>query len=65
MDFDWLPQIDTTDILSVIVILQTGIILGRTPKPVAKLDGKTNLFNAEEIKAWHANRPGSPVKNHP
>lgn len=38
---------------------------GRTPKPVAKLDGKTNLFDAEEIKAWHANRPGSPVKNHP
>lgn len=36
MDFNWLPQIDTTDILSVIVILQTGIILGRTPKQEGK-----------------------------
>ena len=37
----------------------------RTPEPVAHLDGRTPLWDAEEIKTWHQNRPGSPVKNHP
>ena len=35
---------------------------GRTPQPVAHLDGRTPLWDAEEVKAWHANRPGSPIK---
>ena len=35
---------------------------GRTPQPVAHLDGRTPLWAAEEVKAWHANRPGSPIK---
>ncbi|OSQ14682.1 helix-turn-helix transcriptional regulator [Corynebacterium diphtheriae] len=37
----------------------------RTPAPVAHLDGRTPLWDAEEVKTWHASRPGSPVKNHP
>ncbi|MDK7179934.1 hypothetical protein QP446_04020 [Corynebacterium riegelii] len=38
---------------------------GRTPAPLAHFDGRTPLRDAEEVKTWHANRPGSPVKNHP
>lgn len=37
----------------------------RTPPHVATILGKTHLWDAEDIKAWNANRPGSPVKNHP
>lgn len=37
---------------------------GRVPTPGGQL-GKTPLWNAEEVKTWHANRPGSPVRNHP
>ncbi|KAB3522884.1 hypothetical protein GC425_04065 [Corynebacterium sp. zg254] len=37
----------------------------RTPAYVATILGKTRLWDAEDVKAWHANRPGSPVKNHP
>lgn len=35
------------------------------PTPVAHLDGRTPLWDAEEIKAWHARRPGSPVPGAP
>ena len=35
------------------------------PGPVAHLNPRLALWDAEEVKAWHANRPGSPVKNHP
>ncbi|QPK79870.1 hypothetical protein G7Y31_04020 [Corynebacterium lizhenjunii] len=38
---------------------------GRTPAPVATILGKTHLYDAEEVKAWHAARPGSPVRNAP
>lgn len=38
---------------------------GRTPEPVAHLDGRTPLWDAEEVQNWHAKRPGSPVKKHP
>lgn len=38
---------------------------GRTPTPAGMLDGKTPLWDAEQVKAWHAARPGSPVPNHP
>lgn len=38
---------------------------GRTPAPVAQLDGKTNLWFADDIKTWHANRPGSPIPGAP
>lgn len=38
---------------------------GRTPEPVGMLDKRSPLWDAEEIKTWHKNRPGSPVKNHP
>jgi len=24
--------------------------------------GRTPLWDAEEVKTWHANRPGSPIK---
>lgn len=37
----------------------------RTPEPVAHLDGRTPLWDAEEVRTWNANRPGSPVRNHP
>ena len=33
---------------------------GRCPRIVAHLDQRTPLWDAEEVKAWHANRPGSP-----
>ncbi len=38
---------------------------GRAPKPITHLDKRTPLFDAEEVKAWHAARPGSPVRNAP
>ncbi|GAA1471777.1 hypothetical protein P4N68_10580 [Corynebacterium felinum] len=38
---------------------------GRTPKAVAMLGKGSPLWDAEEVKHWHANRSGSPVKNHP
>ena len=33
---------------------------GRTPPIVARLDKRTPLWDAEAVKNWHANRPGSP-----
>lgn len=38
---------------------------GRTPNQVADLGPRTPLWDAEEVATWHANRPGSPVPNHP
>lgn len=38
---------------------------GRTPAAVCHLDKRTPLWDSEEIKTWHASRPGSPVQNHP
>ncbi|MCQ9352634.1 hypothetical protein NQ015_06775 [Corynebacterium sp. 153RC1] len=38
---------------------------GRTPQKVAHLDNRTPLWDADEVKNWHANRPGSPVRNNP
>lgn len=38
---------------------------GRTPAFVATLLGNIRLWDAEEVKAWHDSRPGSPVPNHP
>ncbi|QPK78386.1 hypothetical protein G7Y31_07340 [Corynebacterium lizhenjunii] len=35
---------------------------GRTPQPVAMLDKRSPLWDAEEVKTWHAARPGSPVQ---
>ncbi len=35
------------------------------PEATQHLDGRTPLWDAEEVKAWHAARPGSPVKNAP
>ncbi|WP_313770388.1 hypothetical protein [Corynebacterium anserum] len=35
------------------------------PNYVATILGKTRLWDAEEVKAWHAQRPGSPIPNHP
>lgn len=37
---------------------------GRTPESVGHFDQRTPLWDAKEVKAWHAARPGSPVKNH-
>ncbi|MBK4151020.1 hypothetical protein GWO60_06665 [Corynebacterium macginleyi] len=34
----------------------------RTPAPVAMLDGRSALWLAEDIKRWHAARPGSPAQ---
>ena len=39
--------------------------LKNVPKPVAQLDARSPLWDAEEVKAWHAARPGSPVPNAP
>lgn len=36
-----------------------------TPAPVAHLNPRLALWDAGEVRAWDANRPGSPVKNHP
>lgn len=30
-----------------------------------QLNQRTPLWDAEEVKVWHANRPGSPVRNAP
>ena len=38
---------------------------GRTPSLVTHLDKRTPLWDAEEVKQWHANRPGSPVPGAP
>lgn len=38
---------------------------GRTPPPIANLDARTPLWDAEEVKTWRANRPGSPVPGAP
>ncbi|QCB28933.1 hypothetical protein [Corynebacterium endometrii] len=38
---------------------------GRTPEPVTQLDARTPLWDAEEVRTWHAGRPGSPVPNRP
>nr|WP_234456641.1 hypothetical protein [Corynebacterium macginleyi] len=41
---------------------------GRThpsPQPVTHLDGRTPLWDAAEVRAWHSSRPGSPVRNAP
>lgn len=35
------------------------------PQPVAHLDGRTPLWDALEVQAWHAARPGSPVPGAP
>lgn len=35
------------------------------PQPATHLDARTPLWYADEVKDWHANRPGSPVTNHP
>ncbi|CAB1037046.1 hypothetical protein FRC0549_01073 [Corynebacterium diphtheriae] len=37
----------------------------RTPNPVTTWGKSSPLWDAEEVKTWHANRPGSPVKNNP
>ncbi|AKK11780.1 hypothetical protein [Corynebacterium uterequi] len=34
---------------------------GRTPAYVATILGKTRLWDADEVRQWHANRPGSPI----
>ena len=36
-----------------------------SPKPVARLDGRTPLWDADEVREWHASRPGSPARNAP
>lgn len=33
---------------------------GRTPGPVAHLDAKTPLWDAQDVRDWQADRPGSP-----
>ncbi|CAB0635840.1 hypothetical protein FRC0547_00924 [Corynebacterium diphtheriae] len=38
---------------------------GRAPQPVAELGKRMPLWDAEEVQAWHKNRPGSPVANAP
>lgn len=37
----------------------------QAPIPTARLDQRTPLWDAETVRTWHANRPGSPVPNHP
>lgn len=36
----------------------------QAPAPAYTVE-RTRLWDAEEIKTWHAARPGSPVPNHP
>lgn len=36
---------------------------GRTPPVVARLDKRTPLWDAEEVKCWHNQRPGSPGRD--
>lgn len=38
---------------------------GRTPAQVADLGQRMPLWDAEQVKAWHAARPGSPVPGAP
>jgi len=33
---------------------------GRTPPVIAHLDQRTPLWDANSVKTWHNNRPGSP-----
>lgn len=35
------------------------------PQPVAHLNKRTALWDAEEVQAWHTARPGSPVPGAP
>ncbi|MDU0479412.1 hypothetical protein QVA66_09190 [Staphylococcus chromogenes] len=37
---------------------------GFAPAPACTVE-RTRLWDAEEVKTWHAGRPGSPVKNAP
>lgn len=32
------------------------------PQPVARLDARTPLWDAEEVRTWHAGRPGRPTR---
>lgn len=34
------------------------------PKPVTRI-GRFPLWDAGQVRAWQASRPGSPVPNHP
>lgn len=34
----------------------------RTPEPVAVWGKSAPLWDAEEVKVWHAHRPGSPIR---
>lgn len=38
---------------------------GRTPAHVATILGNSRLWDADEVREWHASRPGSPVRNAP
>ncbi|AKS14008.1 hypothetical protein LJU02_08455 [Corynebacterium pseudotuberculosis] len=44
---------------------RTYVADGRAPRHIADFGPRFPLWDAEEVKTWHANRPGSPVKNHP
>lgn len=35
------------------------------PSPATYLDRRTPLWNPDEVRSWHAGRPGSPVPNNP
>lgn len=37
---------------------------GTAPAPAYQVE-RTRLWDAEEVKTWHAQRPGSPVPNSP
>lgn len=37
----------------------------QAPAPTGRLDQRTPLWDADEVRTWHANRPGSPIPNHP
>ncbi|MFN3600490.1 MAG: helix-turn-helix transcriptional regulator [Dietzia sp.] len=37
---------------------------GQCPAPTTKFEGSP-LWDADEVRAWHAVRPGSPVSNSP
>ena len=43
---------------------RTHVCDGRAPQPVAHL-GKSPLWDAEQVKTWHTNRPGSPIPGAP
>lgn len=38
---------------------------GLTPEVAAHLDARTPLWWADDVRRWHAGRPGSPVPNAP